>query len=68
MQQSTDFEVHPIGTGAELARLHDQARELAEALGEILAELDDREPPQGSIYRDTGGMIYARTVLAKAGY
>ena len=28
MQQSTDFEAHPIGTGAELARLSDRVREL----------------------------------------
>ena len=32
MQQSTDFEVHPIGTGTELARLSDRVRELETAI------------------------------------
>ena len=32
MQPSTDFEVHPIGTGTELARLSDRVRELETAI------------------------------------
>lgn len=31
-----DFECHPIGTGAELARLSDQVRALADALQTML--------------------------------
>lgn len=31
-----DFERHPIGTGAELARLNDRVRELADALLSML--------------------------------
>ena len=34
--QPTDFEALPIGTGAELARLSDTVRELAEALENLL--------------------------------
>jgi len=38
---------------------------LRDALEDILAELDSRTPPQGAIYRDTGGMALARTALER---
>jgi hypothetical protein len=47
-------------------RLRDVNADLLAALQEVMAELDNREAPQGSIYRDTGGMMLARAALAKA--
>ena len=48
------------------ARLISAAPDLLVALEEVIAELDNREPPQGHIYRDTGGMILARDAIRKA--
>ena len=39
---------------------------MLEALREIVAEQDARTPSQGTIYRDTGGMILARAAIAQA--
>jgi hypothetical protein len=39
MQPSTDFEVHPIGTGTELARLHDLVRDLQEIVDDVRPRL-----------------------------
>ena len=66
---STGCEYSPSYVGEALeadARLIAAAPELLEALDELLAELDSREPPQGCIYRDTGGMELARSAIAKA--
>ena len=35
-----DFEVHPIGTGRELARLHDRVRHLENAISEFMHKAD----------------------------
>ena len=51
---------------SEDARLIAAAPDLLAALAELVAELDNREAPQGSIYRDTGGMMLARAAIAKA--
>lgn len=48
------------------ARLIAAAPCLLAALEEVLAELDEREPPQGSIFCDTGGMLLARAAIARA--
>ena len=48
------------------ARLISAAPDMLAALQELIAELDNREPPQGHIFRDTGGMILAREAIAKA--
>jgi hypothetical protein len=51
---------------AATARLLAAAPKMLEALREIVAEQDARTPSQGTIYRDTGGMILARAAIAQA--
>ena len=60
----TDQTHMPLGD--EIDRLRAVNAELITALEEVMAELDGREPPQGAIYRDTGGMELARAALSKA--
>lgn len=53
-------------TQAADARLIAAAPAMLEALREIVAEQDARTPPQGTIYRDTGGLLLARAAIAQA--
>ena len=45
---------------------YEAAPAMLAALREIVAEQDARTPPQGAIYRDTGGLLLARAAIAQA--
>lgn len=66
--QGQAFSHFKIRKNAVLDLARDLERENArmrDALSEILAELDNREPPQGHIFKDTGGMLLARAALGQ---